>query len=135
MTVNDPTTPPVGATATVSHQVSDADTAHTLGTGNVPVLASSRLLTWSEQATCAAVDAHLDDAHTSVGTRLQVDHRQPSPLHTEVWVHARLVDVDGRQLEFEVHAEHADGQVVGRGAVTRMLVDRERFLQKVAPAG
>jgi fluoroacetyl-CoA thioesterase len=126
--------PPVGATARVLHQVSDADTARTLGTGDLPVLASSRLLTWSEQATCAAVDAHLGDGHTSVGTRLQVDHLRPSPLHTEVSVEARLVEVEDRMLRFEVHAEHRDGQVVGRGAVRRMVVDRERFLQRAAPA-
>ena len=70
--------PEVGATATILHQVSSADVAKTLGTGEVPVLASSRLLTWAEGATCAAIDADLDKSQTSVGIKLQLDHKQPS---------------------------------------------------------
>lgn len=126
--------PAVGATASVPHQVTDADLARTLGTGEVPVLASSRLLTWAEGATCAAIDAYLDEAQTSVGTRLELQHDQPSPLDATVLVRAELTRVDGRLLVFEVLAEHDDGQVVGRGSVSRVVVDRERFLKRVAPA-
>jgi len=127
--------PVVGATATISCQVSSDDIAQTLGTGDVPVLASSRLLTWAEDATCAAIDADLDKSQTSVGTKLQLDHKQASPLNATVSVRADLIRVDGRLLEFEIRAEHNDGQVVGRGKVTRMVVDRQRFLERVAPAG
>jgi fluoroacetyl-CoA thioesterase len=52
-----------------------------------------------------------------------------------VSVRADLIRVDGRLLEFEIRAEHNDGQVVGRGKVTRMVVDRQRFLERVAAAG
>jgi fluoroacetyl-CoA thioesterase len=131
----DPTMPATGSTATISRQVSDADIAQTLGTGDVPVLASSRLLTWAEQATCAAIEPELDDASVSVGTELRIEHLQPSPLDTTVSVRAELVHVDGRQLVFRVQAEHDDGEVVGRGEVTRMVLDRERFLQGVPATG
>ena len=72
--------PATGSTATICHQVSDADIAQTLGTGDVPVLASSRLLTWAEQATCAAIEAELDDESISVGIGLRIEHLQPSRL-------------------------------------------------------
>lgn len=124
--------PTVGASARVSHKVTDADLAQTLGTGDVPVLASSRLLTWAEDATCAAVATDLDETQTSVGMRLALGHEQPSPLDTTVFVSATLARVDGRVLVFDVVAEHDDGQVVGRGEVTRVVVDRERFLKRSA---
>ncbi len=127
--------PAVGATATLTFQVSSADFATALGTGEVPVLASSRLLTWAEAATCAAIEADLNDSQTSVGTRLQVDHTHPSPLNARVSVRADLTRVDGRLLQFEIRAEHEDGQVVGRGEVTRVVVDRQRFLERITPAG
>jgi fluoroacetyl-CoA thioesterase len=127
--------PAVGATATVTHQVTDADLARTLGTGEVPVLASSRLLTWAEGATCAAIGADLGESRTSVGTRLELQHQQPSPLDATVVVRAELTRVDGRLLVFDVHAEHDDGQVVGRAEVSRVVVDRDRFLKRVAPGG
>jgi predicted thioesterase len=47
-------------------------------------------------------------------------------------VHARLGHVDGRLLRFDVVAEHADGMVVASGRVTRVLVERERFLARAA---
>jgi fluoroacetyl-CoA thioesterase len=130
--VTDSTMPKTGNSATISHQVGDADIAQTLGTGDVPVLASSRLLTWAEQATCAAIEADLDAASTSVGTGLRIEHLQPSPLDTTVSVRAELVHVDGRQLVFHVQAEHDDGELVGRGEVTRMVLDRQRFLRGMA---
>jgi fluoroacetyl-CoA thioesterase len=127
--------PALGAAATLAFEVSNADIAQTLGTGDVPVLASSRLLTWAEDATCAAIATDLDESQTSVGTKLQLDHKQPSPLNATVSVRAELTRVDGQVLEFEIRAEHDDGQVVGRGKVTRMVVDRARFLERVASAG
>jgi fluoroacetyl-CoA thioesterase len=125
--------PAVGASAKIPHQVTDADLAETLGTGHVPVLASSRLLTWAEGATCAAIDADLDASQTSVGTKLQLEHSLPSPVDANVLVRAELTKVDGRLLVFEFQAEHDDGEVVGRGEVSRVVVGRERFLERAAP--
>lgn len=133
--MTDPSMPTPGSAATISRQVGDADLAQTLGTGHVPVLASSRLLTWAEQATCAAIDDSLDDATTSVGIDLRIEHLRPSPLNTAVSVRAELVRTEGRQLVFRVQAEHDDGEVVGRGEVKRMVLDRQRFLQGIPAAG
>jgi fluoroacetyl-CoA thioesterase len=48
-----------GLRATVRAAVTDADTAEAMGSGNVPVLATPRLLALAEAATVAAVDPHL----------------------------------------------------------------------------
>ncbi len=45
---------------------------------------------------------------------------------------ASVVYVDGRLLRFEVVAEQEpDGKVVAHGEVTRVVVDRERFLARL----
>ncbi|MDQ4008235.1 MAG: thioesterase [Actinomycetota bacterium] len=126
-----PSMPAPGATATVSHVVADDDTAAALGSGDLPVLGTPRLLAWAEEATCTAIAADLDPALTSVGSRVRVEHLQPSPLRAAVSVRAELTDVDGRSMRFEVVAEHDDGLVVGRGEVTRAVVDRDRFLARL----
>jgi fluoroacetyl-CoA thioesterase len=98
------------------------------------VLGTPRLLAWSEAATCAAVDPSLESNRTSVGTRVQLDHVGASPVGAEVIVVATVVYVDGRLVRFEVvarHADDADGRVVGHGEVTRVVVDRERFLSRL----
>jgi predicted thioesterase len=124
--------PVVGSTAEVLHEVGDADTAIALGSGDVPVLATPRLLALAEQATVAAVAPALPAGQTTVGTRVEIDHVEASPVGSKVLVRATLVHVQGRSLSFEVTAEHpADRRLVGHGRVTRVLLDRDRFLRRL----
>lgn len=116
-----------GLQATLHHTVTATDTAAAVGSGDVEVLATPRLLALSEAATMAALAGRLAPAETSVGTRVQLEHLRASPVGTELTVHARLGHVDGRLLRFDVAAEHADGTVVASGQITRVVVDAERF--------
>jgi predicted thioesterase len=124
----------VGAIATLEFTVTDDDTASALGSGDLPVLATPRLLAWAEAATCAAIAPGLGAGSSSVGTRVQLEHVAASPVGAAVTVTATTTYVDGRLVRFEVVAEHTvDGEpkVVGHGEVTRVVVDRERFLSRV----
>ena len=120
-----------GLQATLERIVTEADTARALGSGDLPVLGTPRLLAWCEAATCAAVAPALEEARTSVGTRVQLEHVAASPVGATVTVTATLAHRDGRLLRFEVVAAHEDGKVVGHGEVTRVVVDRERFLSRL----
>ncbi len=120
-----------GQQATLGFTVMHADTAAALGSGDLPVLGTPRLLAWCEAATCAAVAASLDAARTSVGTRVDLQHVGASPVGASVTVTATVAHVDGRLARFEGVATHADGKVVGHGEVTRVVVDRDRFLARL----
>ncbi len=114
--------------------VSAADTAAALGSGDVTVLATPRLVAWLEAATVEAC-RDLPDGSTSVGTRVDIEHLLASPLGAAVTTQARIAHRDGRLLRFEVTAFHdiGDGPVlVAQGTVTRVVVDRERFAQRSA---
>jgi fluoroacetyl-CoA thioesterase len=117
----------VGASAQVVATVGADDTAIALGSGDVPVLATPRLIAWCEAATVDAAAATLPTGQTTVGARVEFDHLGPSEVGTEVTVIARLTAVRGRTLEFSVEAIEK-GRTVGRGTVRRVLVDREQFL-------
>lgn len=121
----------VGAQASLAFEVRDIDTAQSLGSGSVPVLGTPRLLAWFEAATVAATDQQLDDGQSSVGARVELEHLAPSPLGVHVAVVATVVAVSGREVAFEVAARHADGALVGRGRITRAVVDRARFLARL----
>ncbi len=120
-----------GQTTSTEHTVTDQDTAQALGSGDLPVLGTPRLLAWAEQATCAAIAPSLPAERTSVGTRVQLEHVGASPVGAVVRVTATVAHTDGRLVRFEVVAEHADGKVVGHGEVTRVVVDRDRFLARL----
>jgi fluoroacetyl-CoA thioesterase len=122
----------LGDRASLEFTVTDADTALALGSGDLAVLATPRLLAWCEAATCAAVKSYLTDQQSSVGTRVQLDHVGASPVGATVRVTAAVVYVDGRLVRLEVVARQgADEKVVAHGEVTRVVVDRERFLSRV----
>lgn len=121
-----------GGSAELRFTVTDADTAVALGSGSVPVLATPRLLAWCEAATCSAIEPVLGPGSTSVGTRVELEHLAASPVGQELVVTASTAYVDGRLRRFEVAARHADdGKLVGSGQVTRVVVDAERFLERL----
>ncbi|HET7533211.1 MAG TPA: hotdog domain-containing protein [Nocardioidaceae bacterium] len=127
-----------GQAATLHFEVTEADTAAAVGSGDLPVLGTPRLLAWCEAATCAAIAETLEPSRTSVGTRVSLEHLAASPVGERVEVQASVAYVDGRLVRFSVAASHvSDGKVVGTGEVTRVVVDRERFLSRVSgpPAG
>jgi len=125
----------VSDSATLSFTVTAADTAQALGSGDLPVLGTPRLLAWCEAVTCVVVDRSAGPGKTSVGTRVQLDHLVASPLGAVVEARAIVAYVDGRLVRFEVVAEHTtsagDTAVVAHGEVTRVVVDRDRFLSRL----
>ncbi len=121
----------LGSAAELSFTVTDADTALAVGSGDLPVLGTPRLLAWCEAATCAAVADALARGATTVGTRVELEHLLASAVGRRLVVSATLAVEDGRRLRFEVRAVHDDGEVVGRGLVERVVVDAVRFLARL----
>jgi predicted thioesterase len=120
----------VGRRAELWFTVSQEDLATALGSGDVPVLATPRLIAWLEAATVAAIGAALPPGATSVGTAVDVAHLAASSLGCAVTVSALVVAVDGRSITLEC-AAHAADTVIARGRITRAIVDRQRFLARL----
>lgn len=118
-----------GLVARVELLVGDADTAQAMGSGDVPVLGTPRVLALAEAATVAALGVRLPAGCTSVGVHVQLDHRSPTPVGRLVVAEAVLSQVDGRRLTFEVTLRDED-LVVADGRVERIVVDRHRFVEK-----
>lgn len=118
----------VGDSGTSIKVVARADTAVVMGSGDVPVLATPRVIAWMEAAAVAAL-RELPDHVTSVGIHISVDHSAPTLEGVTVRTQAEVRALDGKRIEFDVRA--FDGEkVIAGGTHTRMLVDRERFLAR-----
>ncbi len=123
-----------GATARVELVVAEADTALAVGSGDVAVLATPRLLALCEEASCRALDATLGEGRTSVASRIQFDHLAPAGVGDTVVAEATLVKTEGRRLHFTLSATLAGPArtgLVGAGRLTRVVVDRQSFMAKV----
>ena len=111
------------------HVVTDDDTAVALKSGDVPVLATPRIVALCEQATCEAYRPSLADGQTTVGTEVQLKHLAAVRAGGEVKAEATVERVEGRRITFTVSVTDEHG-LVAAGKITRVVVDREQFLNK-----
>ena len=102
-----------------------------MASGDVPVLATPRVVALCEEAACAALVGHLGAGETSVGMRVQLDHLSPTAVGGKVKAEATLEKVEGRRLIFTVSVSDNRG-LIAAGKVTRVVVNVERFLDKAA---
>ena len=122
-----------GLSATASMVVADDDTAIALHTGDVAVVATPRVVTLAEEATVHAVEGELADGETTVGYRVQLDHLAPTAVGGKVLAEATLEAVESRRLTFRVSVSDGRG-LVAAGRITRVVVERSRFLEKASGA-
>lgn len=116
-----------GSRARSRHVVSSRDTAASVGSGSLEVLATPILLAWMEAASCDATSEQLAVGETTVGSHVVLDHRRPTRIGGIVDVGATLVSVDGRRLTFEAHATDVDGTVIATASIVRVVVAVDNF--------
>ena len=115
-----------GLTGEARRVVTQDQTSIALRSGDVPVFGTPALLAMMEEAAVAALHGHLADGATSVGTSADLEHLSPSRVGAEVRAIARVAEVDGRTLAFEIEAY--DGEtLIGRARHRRVIVERARF--------
>ncbi len=95
------------------------------------VFSTPAMIGMMEAATSIAVQPALAAGAITVGTRIEVDHLKAVGAGTFVTATARLTDINGRILGFDVEAR-AGELVIGRGRVYRAIVDVARFHEKAA---
>lgn len=110
--------------------VREEDTAQHLGSGNVAVLATPRMIALMEKASVKAVDHLLPPGQATVGSEIRVRHLAATPQGMEVTVRSELVEVEGRRLTFKVEA-FDEREKIGEGTHIRFVIDLDRFREKV----
>lgn len=90
------------------------------------------MLLWlAEMACIQALAGQLTSTEMTLGISHANSHLAPTPIGASIVVRARLIAVEDRRLRFEVWA--SDGvDTILRGEHERAIVDRPRFVEKVA---
>ena len=120
----------VGMTGSVTHEVLAADTARELGSGDVDVLGSPRVVAWCEAATLAAVNGGVKDSDVVVGIRISLEHIHPASIGESVTANATVSAADGRIVTFDVELVRNDdqgGTLLAHGEIVRVVLSREAF--------
>lgn len=110
--------------------VRDEDLVSQLGSIDMNVLSTPRLVQLMEAAAIKAIQEFIPSDQLSLGTHVKIKHLSPTPLGMKVVAHAILKEVNENRLIFLVDA-YDEMEKVAEGEHERILVSKERFLQKV----
>ena len=95
------------------------------------VLATPMLVAMMEAACIEHIAGLVAAPVLSLGRRVELEHLAATPVGFEVELTTRLVSAEGRQLAFDITA--SDGiEAIARGRHDRMVVDRDRFVARLA---
>lgn len=118
----------VGDKYSVKLLVSPSDTALAIGSGDLEVLATPRMMALMEEAAMKCVAPLLNADTTTVGGHIESSHLRPTKTGNTVEATATLTKVEGRKLSFEIVATQ-DGEIIGKGTHLRFAVNREKFMK------
>ena len=120
----------VGMKGEVATLVEREDTAREVGSGSLLVYATPCMVALMEGAACEAIEEAMDDSKTTVGTELNIQHISATPGGLDVRAEAEVIAVDGKTITFAVTAYDEAGEI-GRGTHKRVIVNSQKFLDKV----
>jgi fluoroacetyl-CoA thioesterase len=90
------------------------------------VFSTPAMIGLMEGAVSRAVAPALPEGAFTVGTHIDVEHLKAIPVGAHVEALARLAEVNGRVLLFDVEAR-SGGNIIGRGRITHTIVSLDRF--------
>ena len=120
----------IGLKHTSEITVTDSLTAISMGSGDMPVLATPAMLALMENAAMLAIAGALPEGYTSVGGHIESSHLRPSKIGDKITAIAEVTKVEGKKIEFKVTACSGES-LLGEGTHIRFVVDKKRFMSKL----
>ncbi len=111
----------------VEMTVTAEDTAKSYKSGGLEVFATPGMIALME---CTAFELLKNEDADSVGTELNVQHLRACLVGTQVWAVAKVVEVNGNWVKFDVAAYDDKGEI-GKGTHTRYIIDPVKFMSKL----
>lgn len=119
---------PMTYTSTIT--VAEQHLACTVGSGDLPVLATPMMVALMENAAMLCVQPEITEGESTVGSQITVSHIKPTALGKKVSAVATLLSREGRKLTFHVEAHDEEG-LIGEGEHVRYIINKEKFMSKL----
>jgi predicted thioesterase len=94
------------------------------------ILATPWLIAYLEFTARDTIAPLLDENERSVGTFVEIEHLAPAPEGFTVTCRARVFQVDGPAVSFQVEA-HDGVEIIAKGLHRRRVIDVDRFARRV----
>lgn len=120
----------IGLSLEKSFIIEDCNSAKSLGSGSLEVLATPAMIAFMENTAMNCVADFLDDGMDTVGVMINSTHIKASKIGDSVLCKACLSEIDGRKLCFTISASDSKG-IIGEAKHERFIINKEKFLNRL----
>jgi len=118
-----------GLSFTQEITVTENDTAIAHGSGSLPVFATPAMVAFMENTAVKCIANDLDKKLDTVGIQINTKHLKATKVGKKVTCTAKLTEVDGKKLTFEIEAADEDGPI-GSSLHKRYVIDPIKFMER-----
>ena len=113
------------------HTVKPQETALAVGSGALEVFSTPSLSALMENTAIQALAPDLDEGETTVGAEMYVEHLKASKVGEILTAKAEVKAHEGRSIFITIEVKNECCDVVGRAKHTRVVVNPEKFMQRL----
>ncbi len=118
-----------GLSFTQEITVEENNTAIAHGSGKLPVFATPAMVAFMENTAVKCIENDLDKGLDTVGIQINTKHIKATKVGKKVTCTAKLTEVDGKKLTFEIEAADEDGPI-GSSLHKRYIIDPVKFMER-----
>lgn len=111
--------------------VDEEDTARSIGSGTLEVLATPRIVQLVENLCVILLKDEMDKLTTTVGSKFDINHISPTFIKRSFKIEVTLSKVEDKKLTFTFKATDQAGEIAN-GTHIRYIVDTGRFLMNAS---
>ncbi len=119
-----------GLTKTQTLIVANEHSAKIHGSGNLDVYSTPAMVGLMENTACKCIEEILEEGLDTVGMQIDVKHVKATKMGATVSCTAKLTEVDGKKLTFEIEASDEEG-LIGTALHKRYIIDPVKFLARL----
>ncbi len=120
----------VGMVAEGTEKVTRQLSAAHIGSGDVGVYATPKMVLLVERTCHDLVDTYLPEGHVTVGTEINLKHLAPTLIGDTVRIRVEITGLQGNRLTFRAELWNSE-ELIGEVEHHRAIIDVERFLNRV----
>lgn len=119
----------VGEKSISEYIVKREDTADFIGNEGIIMLSTPAMIKFIENATLPIITGKIPENCRPVGTKIEVEHINPTPVGMKVTVKIILTEIEVKKLIYEVEVFNEKCKI-GFGTYEQHVINKERFLNK-----
>ncbi len=115
---------------TLTHTVSEKETAIVVGSGSLPVYATPAMIALMENSATKTIE-NLHKGFTTVGIEINAKHLKASCVGDKLYCTVIQTANNGKIYDFEIEVRNEKQELIGSATHRRALVTIESFMAKL----